>query len=91
MYNLFLILIIIIIFLYLVKPTENNYQPNQQEIQEPTYINKKQLNEDYPYPQISRKFKQLSNNLLTPLDNLSDIFLILSFSLLFFSIFSSDL
>ena len=40
MYNLFMIAIIVIIFLYLVKPSETDYQPNQQDIQDLTYIDK---------------------------------------------------
>ena len=74
MNQLILIIIIIIIFLYLVKPIKINYQPIQEEIQDPKYINKTQLNEEYPYPQISRPFKQLGNGKLpTPMNNLSDI------------------
>ena len=74
MNQLILIIIIIIIFLYLVKPIKINYQPAQEDIQDTKYINKTQLNEDYPYPQISRPFKQLGNGKLpTPMNNLSDI------------------
>ena len=74
MNQLILIIIIIIIFLYLVKPIKINYQPMQEDIQDTKYINKNQLHEDYPYPQISRPFKQLGNGKLpTPMNNLSDI------------------
>tara|TARA_Y100000590_G_C15683598_1_gene1000749 strand:+ start:388 stop:1191 length:804 start_codon:yes stop_codon:yes gene_type:complete len=76
MNNLILIGIIIIIFLYLVKPNNSqiDYVPSQQEIQDPSYINKKQLIDDYPYPQISNTYKKLGNGqLLKPLNNLSDI------------------
>ena len=46
----------------------------QEDIQDTKYINKNQLHEDYPYPQISRPFKQLGNGKLpTPMNNLSDI------------------
>ena len=70
MNQLILIIIIIIIFLYLVKPIKINYQPIQEEIQDPKYINKTQLNEEYPYPEISRPFKQLGNGKLpTPRNN----------------------
>ena len=74
MNQLILIIIIVIIFLYFVKPTFIEYKPTQEDIQDPKYINKNQLQDDYPYPQISRSFKQLSNGKLpTPMNNLSDI------------------
>ena len=69
-----LILIAVIAFLYLLKPNENNYQPTQEEIQNPEYIDKTQSLKDYPYPQISREFKKLGNGKLPqPLNNLSEL------------------
>lgn len=38
----------------------NNYEPTQEDIQEPTYVDKTQLIKEFPYPQISRGVKKLS-------------------------------
>ena len=73
MNNLFLLVLIIIVFFVLIKPN-GDYQPTQQEIQDLTYIDKTKYIQDYPYPQISRTFKQLSKGKLpSPLNNESDI------------------
>ena len=74
MNQLILLVILVILFLYFVKPSVNDYQPSQGDIQNENYIDKKQLIKDYPYPQISRTFKQLSNGKLpAPLNNLSEL------------------
>ncbi len=74
MNQLIYILLAVIIFFYLLKPNEINYQPSQEEIQNENYIDKTQSLKDYPYPQISRSFKQLSNGKLPqPLNNLSEL------------------
>ena len=53
------IAILVIIILAYLKPNDN-YQPTQDEVQNLTYVDKTQYINDYPYPQISRTFKQLS-------------------------------
>jgi len=73
MNNIVLIIIIIVIFLYFIKSNKIS-QPTQQDIQDPSYINKQQSIKDYPYPQISKTFKKLGNGELPqPLNNLKDI------------------
>ena len=79
MNNLFLIAIILIAFLVVVQSGKTNmgqkdYQPEQHEIQDLTYVDKTQYIQDYPYPQISREFKKLSRGVLpSPLNNESEI------------------
>ena len=63
MNNLFLIAILVIVVLFYLKPGDN-YQPTQDEIQNLSYVDKTQYVKDYPYPQISRTFKQLSKGKL---------------------------
>ena len=73
MNNLFLVFNAIFIFVVLFKPDEN-YNPTQQDIQDLTYVDKTQYIQDYPYPQISRTFKQFGKGQLqSPLNNESDI------------------
>ena len=73
MNNLFLIAILVIIILAYLKPNDN-YQPTQDEVQNLTYVDKTQYINDYPYPQISRTFKQLSKGKLpSPLNNENEI------------------
>ena len=70
-----LILIVIILFLlfFLFKPNKD-YQPNQEQIQDLSYIDKKQYINNFPYPQISNTFKRLSKGKLPePLNNESQI------------------
>ncbi len=68
---LLVLAILIIIVLYFVN---SNSQPTQGDIQDDSYINEKELKNGFPYPQLSRSFKQLSNGKLpSPLNNLSDI------------------
>ena len=59
-----LIGILIGLFLFLNQNTVTNYiddyKPAQEEIQEPTYVDKTQSIRDFPYPQISRGIKRLS-------------------------------
>ena len=38
----------------------NNYEPTQEDIQEPTYVDKTQIIKEFPYPQISRGVKKIS-------------------------------
>ena len=75
--NILFLIGLIILFLYLVTPKDTNPQfnsLNQQDIQDTTYVNETQYGKDYPYPQISRTFKQLSKGKLpSPLNNLSTI------------------
>ena len=73
MNNLFLIAILVIVVLFYLKPGDN-YQPTQDEIQNLSYVDKTQYVKDYPYPQISRTFKQLSKGKLpSPLNNENEI------------------
>lgn len=76
MNSLFLAIIGFVVFIYLFKIQDNSdYIPNQQEIQDLSYIDKTKLINDYPYPQISRKYKQLSKGELPfPLNNDSEVF-----------------
>ena len=71
-----LILIVIILFLlfFLFKPNKD-YQPNQEQIQDLSYIDKKQYINNFPYPQISNTFKRLSKGKLpSPLKILTPAF-----------------
>jgi hypothetical protein len=43
-----------------VKEYVNNYEPTQEDIQEQTYVDKTKSITDFPYPQISRAVKKLS-------------------------------
>jgi len=73
MNNLFLVFIAILVFALLLKPDEK-YNPTQQEIQDLSYTDKTQYIQDYPYPQISRTFKQLGKGQLpSPFNNESEI------------------
>ena len=74
MNNLFLIaIIVIVVFLFFIKPGED-YKPTQGEIQDLTYVDKTQYINDFPYPQISRTFKQLGKGKLpSPFNNDSEI------------------
>lgn len=48
----------------------NNYEPTQEDIQESTYVDKTKTVADFPYPQISRGIKKLSEGKSPlPLDN----------------------
>lgn len=84
---LFTLLIIVVISLLNMQfdkgtaPTKSRVAPKQAiesipqaEIQEPSYIDAEHHANDYPYPQISRSFKQLSRGELpSPIQNLKDI------------------
>jgi len=55
-------------------PTEDDSRISQGDIQDESYVDKVTHAEDYPYPQISRAFKKLSNGeLIGPLQNIKDI------------------
>jgi len=57
--------LLIMLFLY-----RDNYEPSQTDIQELAYVDRTQDIKDYPYPQISRNFKQLSSGILPkPMNN----------------------
>ncbi len=66
---------ILLVVIYLVfKPDLSLYNPLQEEIQNENYIDKTQSVKDYPYPQISRTFKRLSQGKpIVPLDNENEI------------------
>jgi len=67
--NNLVLFILFVLFLYIL--LLNKYKsPTQQEIQTLSYLGKEKEIEDFPYPQISRPFKQLSNGTLPkPLNN----------------------
>ena len=60
MENILLIILFLACIYFLMKPNVNEYKPTQEEIQVPTYIDKTQSIQDFPYPQISRGIKRLS-------------------------------
>ena len=60
MNNYILIVIGLIILYLLFKPDLSQYNPLQEEIQDDKYVDKTQSVKDFPYPQISRTFKRLS-------------------------------
>ena len=73
MNHLILIAILVIAILFYLKPGDN-YQPTQDEIQNLSYVDKTKYVQDYPYPQISRTFTQLSKGKLpTPFNNENEI------------------
>jgi hypothetical protein len=73
MNNLFLVFIAILVFVVLFR-ADVNHNPTQGEIQDLSYVDKTQYIQDYPYPQISRTFKQLGKGQLPfPLSNESEI------------------
>ena len=60
--NNYIILAIGLIILYLIfKPDLSKYNPLQEEIQDENYVDITKSVKDFPYPQISRTFKRLSN------------------------------
>ena len=70
----FLIGLLAIVFLYYYLKPGPDYEPTQQEIQDLTYVDKTKYEKDFPYPQISRSFQQLSKGKLpSPLNNAKDI------------------
>ena len=60
MENILLIVFFIACIYLLMRPDPKKYIPTQEEIQEPTYVDKTQSVKDFPYPQISRGIKRLS-------------------------------
>lgn len=60
MENILLVAFFIVCVYLLMKPDPHKYIPTQEEIQEPTYVDKMQSVKDFPYPQISRGIKRLS-------------------------------
>ena len=73
MNKLIVIGIILILILLLLKPSDE-YQPNQEQIQDLSYIDKHEYKNNFPYPQISNTFKRLSKGKFPePLNNESDI------------------
>ena len=70
----FLIGLLVIVFLYYYLKPGPDYEPTQQEIQDLTYVDKTKYEKDFPYPQISRSFQQLSKGKLpSPLNNAKEI------------------
>lgn len=69
--NNYIILAIGLIILYLIfKPDLSKYNPLQEEIQDENYVDITKSVKDFPYPQISRTFKRLSNgNPILPLES----------------------
>lgn len=60
--NNYLLIAIGLIILYLIfKPELSQYNPLQEEIQDEKYVDITKSVKDFPYPQISRTFKRLSN------------------------------
>jgi len=60
--NNYILLAIGLIILYLIfKPDLSKYNPLQEEIQDENYVDVTKSVKDFPYPQISRTFKRLSN------------------------------
>lgn len=69
-----LILFVLFVFIALYFLMIHNDNPTQGDIQDKNYINKQNLVDKFPYPQISRAFKRLSNgDIISPLNNISDI------------------
>ena len=60
MNNYLLIAIGLIILYFIFKPDLSQYNPLQEEIQDENYVDKTKSIKDFPYPQISRTFKRLS-------------------------------
>ena len=70
----FLIGLLVIVFLYYYLKPGSDYEPTQKEIQDLTYVDKTKYEKDFPYPQISRSFQQLSNGKLPgPMNNEKEI------------------
>lgn len=68
--EIILIIIILLCVYIFIKPEPKKYEPPQEEIQEPTYINIQNSIETFPYPQISTGVKRLSKGELPfPLNN----------------------
>lgn len=69
--NNYILLAIGLIILYLIfKPDLSKYNPLQEEIQDENYVDITKSVKDFPYPQISRTFKRLSNgNPILPLES----------------------
>lgn len=60
--NNYILLAIGLIILYLIfNPDLSKYNPLQEEIQDENYVDVTKSVKDFPYPQISRTFKRLSN------------------------------
>ena len=51
--------LLILLFCFVFRPDEN-YNPTQEEIQSDSYVDKNKTIKDFPYPQISRTIKRLS-------------------------------
>ena len=67
-----IIAILILIFLYI--SSLKREEPTQNEIQELVYVDKKQYQEEFPYPQISHSFQKLSKgDFSQPLNNLKEL------------------
>ena len=69
--NNYILLAIGLIILYLIfNPDLSKYNPLQEEIQDENYVDITKSVKDFPYPQISRTFKRLSNgNPILPLES----------------------
>ena len=73
MKNILLTVVFIILLYLLFRPTKD-YEPSQDEIQSDSYVDKTKSVEDFPYPQLSRSFKQLTKGKLPkPLNNLTSL------------------
>jgi len=51
---------VLLILLYTIFKPSIDSEPDQDEIQSDSYVNRHKNIQDFPYPQLSRKFKQLS-------------------------------
>ena len=51
---------VLLILLYMIFKPGLDYVPDQEEIQSDSYVDQNKSVQDFPYPQLSRKFKQLS-------------------------------
>ena len=60
MKNLIIYSLLLVLLLYLVFRPDQDYNPSQEEIQSESYVDKTKNIQDYPYPQLSRTFKRLS-------------------------------
>ena len=56
----YITLMLLVIALYLYLKPNSFYEPSQEEIQSDSYVDKTKNIQDFPYPQISRTFKRLS-------------------------------
>ncbi len=72
MNNLILFILFVVVALYFLMINIEN--PVQGDIQDENYVDKQNLIDKFPYPQISRVFKRLSKgDIVTPINDLSNI------------------